>query len=104
MCIFKFRIYDKHENQSFDEGGDIIIKPFDEWVTFTFIMDVNELRIIAFRSYVLFTEDNTPIECTKVFLTDNSFVFAVNKIDTFEKNYKENYLNLFDFLKKSEGE
>jgi hypothetical protein len=101
--IFKFRIYDKHETITFIDNL-ISVTPFDDWVTFTFILDVNELRITAFRSYVLFTEDNTPIECTKVFLNDGSFVFATNKIDTFEKNYRENYLNLFEVLKLSANE
>jgi hypothetical protein len=101
--IFKFRIYDKHETITFTDNLINVI-PFDDWVTFTFILDVNELRITAFRSYVLFTEDNTPIECTKVFLNDGSFVFATNKIDTFEKNYRENYLNLFEVLKLSVDE
>ena len=101
--IFKFRIYDKHETITFDEEG-VIVKPFDDWVTFTFVIDVNEIRITAFRSYVLFTEDNTPIECTKVFLNDGSFVFATNKIDTFERNYRDGYLNLFEVVKLSGGE
>lgn len=102
MSTFKFRIYDKHEKQDFDGEGNLIITPFDEWLPFTFIIDINEVRITAFRSYVLFSIDETPVEVTKVFLNDGSFVFAVNKIDTFEKNYKDNYLSLFEVVKLSE--
>ena len=40
--IFKFRIYDKHETITFDEEG-VVVKPFDDWVTFTFVIDVNEI-------------------------------------------------------------
>jgi hypothetical protein len=48
-------------------------KWFGDWVTFTFILDVNELRITAFRSYVLFTEDNTPI--LAMLILGSTFIF-----------------------------
>lgn len=96
MALFKFRIIDKHENQDFDEYGCIIAKPFGEWAFFNFALETSETVITSFRSYVLFDSEGNPKECTKVFLSDGSFLFAVNKFDTFEKNYTENYIPLFN--------
>ena len=95
MALFKFRIIDKHETQEFDDYGGIIGKPFGEWAFFNFAMETAETVIVAFRSYVLFDAEGNPKECTKVYLSDGTILFAVNKFDTFEKNYLENYIPLF---------
>ena len=94
--IYKFKILDKHETQSFDDEGNLNIKPFGEWLTFNVCLNLKEVTIVSFRSYILFDEDNTPKEVTKVYLSDGSFVFASNKYDTFEKNFIDNYLPLFN--------
>jgi len=62
---------------------------------FNFALETAEVVIVAFRSYVLFDAEGNPKECTKVYLSDGSILFAVNKFDTFEKNYLENYIPLF---------
>lgn len=95
MALFKFRIIDKHENQEFDDYGGIIGKPFGDWAVFNFALETAEVVIVAFRGYVLFDSEGNPKECTKVYLSDGSVLFAVNKFDTFEKNYTENYTPLF---------
>lgn len=95
MALFKFRIIDKHETQEFGEYGELICKPFGDWLAFNFALETSENTIVAFRGYVLFDAEGNPKECTKVYLSDGSILFAVNKFDTFEKNYLENYIPLF---------
>lgn len=97
MCLFKIRIYDWHEDLRLNENNEFEAVPRldDGLKTFHLIIDVNEIKITGFRSYTIFDSDNNPTEVTKVFLDDGSFVFAANKIDTFESNYRENYLSLF---------
>ena len=95
MALFKFRIIDKHETQEFDEFGSLICKPFGDWLAFNFALETSELTIVGFKSYVLFDAEGNPKECTKVYLSDGSILYAVNKFDTFEKNYTENYIPLF---------
>lgn len=95
MAQYKIRIYDKHERQEFGEFGELICKPFGDWLPFPFSFETAELTILAFRGYVLFDAEDNPKECTKVYLSDGSILFAVNKFDTFEKNYLENYIPLF---------
>ncbi len=97
MSTFKFRILDYHEDISFTDEGDMLAIPrLNEGLkSFHFVIDVNEMRINAFRSYTILDSENNPTEVTKVFLSDGSFVFAANKIETFEQNYKEDYLSLF---------
>lgn len=97
MSTFKFRILDWHEYITFTDEGDMIVTPIlsDGLKSFHFVLDVNEIRINAFRSYAILDSDNNPTEVTKVFLSDGSFVFAANKLETFEQNYKEDYLSLF---------
>jgi hypothetical protein len=69
--------------------------PNGDWALFNFALETSETVIISFRSYVLFDSEGNPKECTKVYLSDGSYLFAVNKFDTFEKNYLENYIPLF---------
>lgn len=95
MALFKFRIIDKHETQEFNEDGQLICMPNGEWLVFNFALETSETVIISFRSYILFDSGGNPKECTKVYLSDGSYLFAVNKFDTFEKNYLENYIPLF---------
>ena len=42
-----------------------------------------------------------PTQCTRVYLSDGSTVFAVSKYDTFKKNFIENYLPLFNSTQTS---
>jgi len=94
MALFKFRIYDFHDKQVI-ENGDVCFIPFGDFGTFYLAIETAEVTITSFRSYVLFDSEDLPHECTKVFLSDGSFVFATNKFETFEKNYTENYIPLF---------
>lgn len=96
MTLFSFTYWDRHKDRVIDEEGNIIDKPRDKnWYKFKYIFDVNEVRITDFNSTVIFEDDDTPIECTEVTMSNDKIFYAVNKIDTFEKNYRENCLPLF---------
>jgi hypothetical protein len=92
--IYSFKIYDCHEKQSFAEDGFTSI-PFDWWHKFELTILLTDTWITGFREYTLFDDDSNPTECTKVYLSDGTIVFAVNKYETFKKNFTENYLPLF---------
>jgi len=95
---FKFLILDKHKEERIDKtSGEIIFVPYGEWLTFEMEIDIMEVRISRFRSDVVFN-DETPMPCTKVYLSDGSFLLAKNKIDTFRKKYKEEYIPLIKGL------
>ena len=97
MSLFKFRIIDYHNETILSDKGDIILKPIlaDGLKYFHIVIDVADIRISAFRSDVIIDGDGNPTEVTKVFLSDGSFVLAANKLESFEANYRENYLTLF---------
>lgn len=97
MSQFKFKIYDVHEVQSFNEEG-ITSKPFAWWFAFWLLIDISEITITSFREYVLFDTDENPTKCTKVFLSDGTYVFAIDKFSKFEQSYNEVYLDLFKNL------
>lgn len=90
--LYSFKIYDTHENQSFDSDGSLTIRVFDFWHKFELAISTDDLWITSFREYTLFDDKGNPTPCTKVYLSDGSFVFATNKYDTFYKNY-ETFLN-----------
>lgn len=84
MNLFKFQIYDIHETQKHNENGELYTEPFSfDWSKFYFVINTNLIEITAFRSYVLFDADGNPTQCTKVFLSDGSFVYAVEKVNAF---------------------
>ena len=93
MPLFKFKIYDLHEKPTIIEDELWFVPDEIEWKVFTLFIDIDFVQIISFRSYALFSGDEVK-EVTKVFLSDGSVVFAVNKIETFESNYIKNYLGL----------
>ena len=95
MPLFEFRIIDKHETQEFDDNGSLICKPSGEWLVFDFALEISEVTIISFRTYILFDQNDNIKECTKVILSDGSYLFAVNKYNTFKRKYNEVYLPLF---------
>jgi hypothetical protein len=97
MSQFKFKIYDTHEVQSFGEEG-LSCKAFDWWHKFWLLIDVSEITITSFREYILFDAENNPTKCTKVFLSDGTFVFAVDKFAQFEQSYLDIYIPLFRVL------
>ena len=86
--IHSFKIYDTHEIQSFSNDNRLNINVFDYWHKFELSIVHDDLFITSFREYTLFDSDKNPTECTKVYLSDGSFVYAVNKYDTFKKNYE----------------
>lgn len=90
--LYSFKIYDTHEHQFFDNDNSLNIKVLDYWNKFDLTISHNDLWITSFREYVLIDENSNPTECTKVYLSDGSFVYAVVKYDTFYKNY-ETFLN-----------
>ena len=102
MSLFKFRILDWHEDINFNEENELVCVPRlnDGLKSFHIVIDVNEIRITGFRSYTILDSDNNPTETTKVFFNDGSFVFAANKLETFEQNYKSEYLSLFEINKE----
>lgn len=87
MNLFEFTIYDTHEVQSFDSDNTLNIRVFDYWHKFNLTLSTDDLWITLYREYTLFDADKNPTECTKVYLSDGSFVYAVLKYKTFDKNY-----------------
>ena len=87
--LYSFKIYDTHEIQSFESDNTLNIKVIDYWHKFDLTISHEDLWITSFREYTLFDEDSNPTECTKVYLSDGSFVYAVVKYETFKKNYQE---------------
>ena len=87
MNLFEFKIYDTHEVQSFDSENIISIKVFSYWHKFSLTICIEDLWITSYREYTIFDNDYNPTECTKVYLSDGSFVYAVLKYETFDKNY-----------------
>jgi hypothetical protein len=88
MNLFEFKIYDTHEVQSFDADNALNIKVFSYWHKFNLTLASDYLWITSYREYTLFDTDYNPTECTKVYLSDGTFVYAVLKYDTFDKNYR----------------
>jgi hypothetical protein len=93
MPTFKFKIYDLHEKPTIIEDELWFIPDEIEWKVFILYIDIDFVQITSFRSYALFSGDEVK-ECTKVFLSDGSAVYAMNKIDTFEANYTNIYMPL----------
>jgi hypothetical protein len=87
MNLFEFKIYDTHESQSFDVDGAINIKVISYWHSFKLTISTDDLWITSYREYVLIDDENNSTQCTKVYLSDGSYVYAVLKYDTFDKNY-----------------
>lgn len=96
--LFKFQIYDIHEKQVF-EDQEVHYVPLEkelDYKIFVIVLDIRHVRITGFRSYVLFDDDNNPTNCTKVFLSDGSVVFAKLNFDTFEKKIVDEYLTMVE--------
>lgn len=96
MGTFKFRIYDVHHTLKVVEGELERIPLDGDLKTFHMVIDTEEITIVAFRSDTLLDSDNNPTEFTRVYLSDGSLLFAASKLETFEKNYREEYLPLFE--------
>lgn len=93
--IYSFKIYDCHEKQTFCDDGSFTCEPFDWWHKFELTLVLTETWITSFREYTLFDSELNPTQCTRVYLSDGSVVFAVSKYETFKKNFIESYLPLF---------
>lgn len=96
MALYKIRIYDVHEYPAVIEDRLSFIPKDLEWKVFHYAFDTDFIQIIGFRSFALFDGLGEVCECTKVFLSDGEILLATNKIETFELNYRENYLPLFN--------
>jgi hypothetical protein len=103
--MFEFKIYDIHVKQKFDDLGELYTHPQDgiNWLTFDFAVDLNQIKIDCFRAFVLFDDEDTPINCTKVHLGDGSFVYAKVNYETFKKNYYGYLLEVRAALDKAES-
>jgi hypothetical protein len=92
--IFRIKIWDRHEIQTFEEGEKIVMPHEDtEWRAFTFGLEVDRIRIDYFRQYVLFNGED-PIPCVKIYLSDESVLFGRYSYGEFEKYYNEVYSKL----------
>jgi hypothetical protein len=92
MNLFKIRFYDVHLRQTINNEGGLEITPIDqEWRPFNMYIDTDLTDIIDFREYILFDSDGNPTPCTRVNLSDGSFVFCVHLIDTFLNKLEEHY-------------
>ena len=94
MPLYKIRIYDLHETPEVIEDELFFVPKDIEWKVFHLNIDIDFIQITGFRSFALFDKDNNVQECTKVFLSDGSVVYATNSLSTFEANYKNDYLKL----------
>jgi len=94
MPLYKIRIYDLHEYPSVIEDELYFAPKEIEWKVFHLIIDIDFIQITGFRSYALFDSNGEVSECTKVFLSDGSCVYATNKLETFEANYLKDYVQL----------
>lgn len=103
MSLFKFLIYDIHEIQKHNEFGELYTEPINnEWQKFHMVININYIEITSFRSYILFDTDLNPTPCTKVYLSDGSFIYAANRLETFSLNYINEYLPLFAVSSKKD--
>lgn len=98
--MFEFTIYDLHYITKFDDLGDVFKTPYDgvKWLTFNFAINETSIKVECFRSDVLIDDDDNLLNCTKVYLSDGSHVYAKNNYDTFKKNY---YAYLVDKAKNT---
>lgn len=90
--LLRLRIFDKHEKQVFVNGRQKIrlLDETDEtWQKFDIYIDTELIRIEAFREYLLFDTEKNPTQCTKVFLSDGSYVYAAYTAATFLKKYEK---------------
>ncbi len=94
MSLFEFTIFDQHEKQTIVDG-DIVCEVFDDsWVRFKVAIDVHEIKITAFRQYVLFDSEQNPTNCLKIYLSDGSVFFSPHSLDKFKEMYITEYLPL----------
>ena len=91
MPLFKLRVYNLHEQPCVIDDELWFIPKEIEWKIFHLYIDIDFVQIISFSSYALFNGTGEVEECTKVFLSDGSIVYAVNKVDSFLKNFEEVY-------------
>ena len=94
--MYEIKIYDFHykieniDNEVRYIPTDLELKKFD------YSFDVSKIEIVDFRSYAFVDKDDNVTLCTKVFLSDEAVIYAVNQYDTFKKNYNENYLPILE--------
>ena len=92
--ILEFKIYDLHFDMKWQsEENDFFLQPHDglEWLPFNFAFNPEAVKIDCFRSFVLFNNED-PIECTKVYLSDGSVLYACMTYIQFRNFYNKQYL------------
>lgn len=101
--IFEFRCYEKHRTQTMhEESGLFVDAPHQDsgWRKFQFSLCVNRVCIDYFRADVIFDDDNMPIPCTRIYLSDGSFMFAELGYVAFRNIYLSEYLPIVRELNK----
>ena len=94
--IFKIRVFDRHEKITWVNGKEKV-EPMDgNWYRFDNYIDLNKTQISSFREYVLFTDDEVPIRCVKIYLTDDEYLYGCYSIDKFVEYYNTEYTKLLD--------
>jgi hypothetical protein len=96
MPLFKIKLWDKHEIQTFnEEGKNVMPHPEDDvWHKFIFFLETDRIRIDYFKEYVLFDSNMDLQPCVKIYLNDNTTLLGRYSYTAFEKYYNEVYLPL----------
>jgi hypothetical protein len=88
--MFEFKIYDIQEKQSFNDDCELVVKQFgDTWLKYDLSISIKDIWVISTREYELINDDLDVKACTKVTLSDGTFVYAASLKPTFDKNYQE---------------
>jgi hypothetical protein len=92
--IFEFTIWDTHKQPIQTEDGDLVwhnVEDSDDdapWKTFKFALEFKQVKVDYFYETVIFQQD-VPVRCTRVVLSDGSSVLAKWQYDTFRERYNE---------------
>lgn len=92
--ILELKIYDIHFDIEWEtELNDLVYKPNDgmKWLKFNLAFNPESIKIECFREFILF-DDKDPIECTKVYLSDGSVLYACMTYIQFRNFYNKQYL------------
>ena len=92
--ILELKIYDIHFDIEWEtELNDLVYKAHDgmEWLKFNLAFNPETIKIDCFREFVLFDLNGDPIECTKVYLSDGSVLYACMTYIQFRNFYNKIY-------------
>lgn len=92
--MFEFNIWDTHKKPIQTEDGEVVWQTVEDdedespWKTFKFSLNYEQVKIDYFYETVIFQQD-IPVRCTRVVLSDGTSVLAKLQHDTFGDKYKE---------------